>query len=336
MCVSVLLLAACILAAAEGQERADANHPTTRDPASQPWDVPGLKVSEPGMTLFCVSDVCDRWIASDGNLAEAVSLGVPSGLGEAAELYNRGCILRLGGKSAAWRITIYQARSRQDAVDAGKAFIKDTDGAPIPNLVWDGNAMGEMSVGYYWPLTQDKRWFGAVCVRGNVAVAVFSDAPRGPEGRKICDPRPVAASIDSYLRRSPTVDPNADAIPLALEGAVKSDGNMPIAELGKSYIVTGLSSPGMPDANGLLSVSRWQTISDPKMDANRTSEVQVRATNADVTNRLGWGLQVEFKAPGRQRIECWFVNGKGMATAYGRLEVMVVESAHGASTKGGK
>jgi hypothetical protein len=69
--VSVPFWAACVLAVAEGQERPDALRPAPADSTSRPWNVPGMKVIEPGIACFFVSDVCDRWIATDGNLGNA-------------------------------------------------------------------------------------------------------------------------------------------------------------------------------------------------------------------------------------------------------------------------
>jgi len=318
--IAVTLWAACILAMARGQERPDPIQSPKRDPTSRIWSVPGMKVSESGMTVYVVSNECDGWIVIDGNRPESISRD-DAGPNRDAKRFNRGCALRVGGKSGAWSVYIYQARSRRDAVEYGNGIITTTSGSPIPNQVWDSNAIGEMSVGFNWVFPPE-RWSAVVFIRGNVLVAVFSNESDAND-RTIHDPRPIAASIDSYVRRIPAVDHATEDVTLALEGASKSDGNIPSVVLGRPYVVTGLHSRGMPDANGLLSVSKWQTISDPNMDANRTSEVQVRTTNADVTNPLGGRLQVEFKAPGKQRIECWFVNAKGNATAYGRLEVMV-------------
>ena len=165
---------------------------------SRLFRMPGLVTRESDPAVFVVSDRVTGWLLAEKQTVKSVSPG-DGPVSEDYTRYSRVGVYAVVGVKGRWLVTMYQCNSRAIAMNVAKSFFVLNSLRAAPNLTWDGRDIGEMSAGHHVEGKPDKPWQNAVFVRGNVAVAIYSE----PVDGKHHDPRRIAAIIDSYLACEP-------------------------------------------------------------------------------------------------------------------------------------
>jgi len=216
-------------------------------------------------------------------------------------------------------VRICQAASFEDARDLLAGGIVLIMAPPEVNVKWEDRTIGTLALGYHSRGLPEEPLRGVRFMRGNVEVRVSVD--RGNVA--YLDPRRVAAAIDAYLKRAPKVpDPATDrfqGVSLKVEapaGGTEPPG-LPAGTVAAATEYRLMIDPLPP----ILPVA--ETRSDTQPATRIDGEIQIRASGGSVSRTAEGTYTVRFYKPGKQTLECWYLNPKGAVTAYGKTTVTV-------------